>query len=80
MVADPKVLESYLGPASMPENALLTIDGLCVAYDGSCALNGVSLQIHKGELICVVGANGAGRPHSSGQSRASFGLRAAPSK
>ncbi|MHC2464564.1 branched-chain amino acid transport system ATP-binding protein [Bradyrhizobium embrapense] len=45
----------------MLSGALLTIDGLCVAYDGSCALNGVSLQIHKGELICVVGANGAGK-------------------
>ncbi|MGY4315127.1 ABC-type uncharacterized transport system ATPase subunit [Bradyrhizobium sp. JR3.5] len=30
----------------MLDDALLTIDGLCVAYDGSCALNGVSLQIH----------------------------------
>ncbi|MBO4224053.1 ABC transporter ATP-binding protein [Bradyrhizobium neotropicale] len=45
----------------MPDEALLSIDGLCVAYDGSNALNGVSLQIHKGELICVVGANGAGK-------------------
>ncbi|MGX9424055.1 MULTISPECIES: ABC transporter ATP-binding protein [Bradyrhizobium] len=45
----------------MLDEALLSIDGLCVAYDGSNALNGVSLQIHKGELICVVGANGAGK-------------------
>ncbi|WP_441256329.1 ABC transporter ATP-binding protein [Bradyrhizobium sp. 482_C4_N1_1] len=45
----------------MPDEALLSIDGLCVAYDGSNALNGVSLRIHKGELICVVGANGAGK-------------------
>ncbi|GIQ77407.1 ABC transporter ATP-binding protein [Bradyrhizobium sp. RD5-C2] len=45
----------------MLDEALLSIDGLCVAYDGSNALNGVSLRIHKGELICVVGANGAGK-------------------
>ncbi|MDI4238175.1 ABC transporter ATP-binding protein [Bradyrhizobium sp. Arg237L] len=45
----------------MLDDALLSIDGLCVAYDGSNALNGISLQIHKGELICVVGANGAGK-------------------
>ncbi|MES5484905.1 ABC transporter ATP-binding protein [Bradyrhizobium sp. INPA03-11B] len=45
----------------MPDAALLSIDGLCVGYDGSNALNGVSLQIRRGELICVVGANGAGK-------------------
>ncbi|MDA9440629.1 leucine/isoleucine/valine transporter ATP-binding subunit [Bradyrhizobium sp. CCBAU 51745] len=45
----------------MLDAALLSIDGLSVAYDGSCALNGVSLQIRKGELISVVGANGAGK-------------------
>jgi branched-chain amino acid transport system ATP-binding protein len=45
----------------MRDEALLSNDGLCVAYDGSTALNGVSLRIHKGELICVVGANGAGK-------------------
>jgi branched-chain amino acid transport system ATP-binding protein len=43
------------------DDALLSVDGLCVAYDGSNALNGVSLKIRKGELICVVGANGAGK-------------------
>ncbi|WP_441230495.1 ABC transporter ATP-binding protein [Tardiphaga sp. 215_C5_N2_1] len=45
----------------MLDDALLAIDDLCAAYDGSNALNGVSLRISKGELICVVGANGAGK-------------------
>lgn len=45
----------------MREDVLLSVDDLCVAYDGSNALNGVSLEIRKGELICVVGANGAGK-------------------
>jgi branched-chain amino acid transport system ATP-binding protein len=54
-------LKAIWGQASMLDEALLSIDGLSVAYDGSSALNGVSLQIYKGELICVVGANGAGK-------------------
>jgi branched-chain amino acid transport system ATP-binding protein len=45
----------------MLDDALLSVEGLCVAYVGSNALNGVSLMINKGELICVVGANGAGK-------------------
>jgi branched-chain amino acid transport system ATP-binding protein len=45
----------------MFDDVLLSVDGLSVAYDGSNALNGVSLQIRKGELICVIGANGAGK-------------------
>ncbi len=45
----------------MRDEALLTVDKISVAYDGSNALNGVSLSIRKGELICVVGANGAGK-------------------
>jgi branched-chain amino acid transport system ATP-binding protein len=45
----------------MLDDALLSVEGLCVAYDGSNALNGISLDIRKGELICVVGANGAGK-------------------
>jgi branched-chain amino acid transport system ATP-binding protein len=64
----------------MLDDALLAIDDLCVGYDGSNALNGVSLRIRKGELICVVGANGAGKtslirsiagivPSSSGSER-----------
>ncbi|MFX8778234.1 ATP-binding cassette domain-containing protein, partial [Acinetobacter baumannii] len=45
----------------MPYDVLLSVEDLHVAYDGSNALNGVSLEIRKGELICVVGANGAGK-------------------
>lgn len=45
----------------MRDDALLSVESLHVTYDGSNALNGVSLEIRKGELICVVGANGAGK-------------------
>jgi branched-chain amino acid transport system ATP-binding protein len=45
----------------MLDGVVLSVDGLFVSYDGSNALNGVSLTIREGELVCVVGANGAGK-------------------
>jgi branched-chain amino acid transport system ATP-binding protein len=40
---------------------LLQVDGLCASYDGACVLNGVSLHVHAGETVAVVGGNGAGK-------------------
>ncbi|WP_414645686.1 ABC transporter ATP-binding protein [Bradyrhizobium sp. 27S5] len=40
---------------------MLTVEGLNVSYAGSTALNGVSLAVQAEELICVIGANGAGK-------------------
>ena len=45
----------------MAKTPILAIEALSVAYAGSRALNGVSLRIYPEELICVVGANGAGK-------------------
>lgn len=45
----------------MPKTPILAIEAVSVAYAGSRALNGVSLNIYPEELICVVGANGAGK-------------------
>lgn len=45
----------------MLDDVVLSVEGLFVSYDGSNALNGVSLAIREGELVCVVGANGAGK-------------------
>ena len=45
----------------MTDGPLLQIDGLDVAYDGSVALDGASLSIASGDMIAVVGANGAGK-------------------
>jgi branched-chain amino acid transport system ATP-binding protein len=43
------------------KDPILTVDGLSVSYAGSVALSGVSLAVQAEELICVIGANGAGK-------------------
>lgn len=40
---------------------LLDIRGLDVAYGGIRAVQNLNLQVGKGELICLIGANGAGK-------------------
>jgi branched-chain amino acid transport system ATP-binding protein len=42
-------------------SALLAIDDLAVAYDGMRALQGVSLHAGRGEIVALIGANGAGK-------------------
>jgi branched-chain amino acid transport system ATP-binding protein len=39
----------------------LTIEGLCVHYGGSVALNGINLNVRPGEVAAVLGSNGAGK-------------------
>jgi branched-chain amino acid transport system ATP-binding protein len=40
---------------------LLEIRGLEVRYGGICAVKGIDLEIAAGELVCLIGANGAGK-------------------
>lgn len=40
---------------------LLKVDGLRVAYGGIQAVKGISFEVNEGELICLIGANGAGK-------------------
>jgi len=40
---------------------LLEIKNLYVSYDSVQALRGVSLQVPKGSVVCLIGANGAGK-------------------
>jgi branched-chain amino acid transport system ATP-binding protein len=40
---------------------LLELRDLQVAYGGIRAVRGVSLEVHTGELVCLIGANGAGK-------------------
>jgi len=44
-----------------PRDALLAVDGLHVSYGAIQALHGVSLSVGKGEVVALIGANGAGK-------------------
>jgi branched-chain amino acid transport system ATP-binding protein len=40
---------------------LLTIRNLQVSYGGIRALHGVDFEVDEGEIVCIIGANGAGK-------------------
>ena len=48
---------------------LLSVKNLGVSYDNIRALHGISFEINDGEIVCIIGANGAGK---STTLRASF--------
>jgi branched-chain amino acid transport system ATP-binding protein len=70
--SDPRVLEAYLGQRNVTSakptpirprvgKALLEIADLSVSYGGLAALDRVSLNVGLGEIVALVGANGAGK-------------------
>ena len=72
VMANETVRKVYLGgaltTAARPEAAFadaqtpfLEIENLSVVYDKAQALEGVSLHVHEGEFVAVVGLNGAGK-------------------
>jgi len=40
---------------------LLSVENLQVSYDRIKALHGIDFQIDEGEIVCIIGANGAGK-------------------
>ncbi len=40
---------------------LLTVENLIVKYDQIQALHGIDFEVDEGEIVCIIGANGAGK-------------------
>ncbi len=40
---------------------LLSVENLAVSYDRIKALHGISFAVDEGEIVCIIGANGAGK-------------------
>ncbi|MBN8629879.1 MAG: ABC transporter ATP-binding protein [Rhodobacterales bacterium] len=40
---------------------VLTVENISVFYGAAQAVNGLSLELHKGEMLALIGANGAGK-------------------
>ncbi len=76
VVSNPDVIKAYLGeqsegveilpsmvqrPASEPRQAILTLTGVVSGYEGSSVLDGLSLDVHEGEAVALLGRNGVGK-------------------
>jgi len=69
VLQDPVVIEAYLGRRAdlsggrelAGEKPLLVLEDVHAAYGSVRALRGVSLEVREGEIVALLGANGAGK-------------------
>ena len=57
----PKQAEPVETHAVQESHPLLQLTDIHFNYDGSAVLNGISLQVHRGEVLAVMGRNGSGK-------------------
>src|SRR5215471_1386932 len=55
---DPRIEDPWI---EEPKGPILSLRGLTVSFDGFKALDGLTLEIERGELRCIIGPNGAGK-------------------
>ena len=58
---DSKVLEAYLGKKKKKKDSILTVEDVSVSYGHVSAVKNVYLEVFKGEIVVLIGANGAGK-------------------
>ncbi len=67
VASNQQVIEAYLGKAAAAEggfpvsDAVLTVRNVVAGYGPSEVLHGISLEVQKGETVCLLGSNAAGK-------------------
>jgi branched-chain amino acid transport system ATP-binding protein len=59
--ASPRVGPAAVSAAAVPGQVLLDVAELAVSYGAIRAVQDVSLQVNRGEIVALIGANGAGK-------------------
>ena len=59
--ANPEVIEAYLGKKKEANCRMLKVNDINVYYGSIHAIKGVSFEVEKGEIVTLIGANGAGK-------------------
>lgn len=42
--------------------ALISCENICLAYDDKEVISDLSFQVNRGDMLCIVGENGSGKP------------------
>ena len=45
----------------MSNEAIISVQGLCKKFENNEVLKGVSIDINKGDVVCVIGVSGSGK-------------------
>jgi phospholipid/cholesterol/gamma-HCH transport system ATP-binding protein len=59
--SDAETLEPDTGPAEGKDDVILSVRGVTVGFGSQIVLDGLDLDIHRGEILGFVGASGAGK-------------------